>query len=78
MGERNARVVRDDKKTPLLEERGRENKVAGGRGNHSSCIITIAKNTTPSSILVYHFLQHAWHFCSTWMTSLMHIEKSGS
>ena len=43
MGERNARVVRDDKKTPLLEERGRENKVAGGRGNHSSCTITIAK-----------------------------------
>ena len=59
MKESNAREVRDDKKIPLLEERGRENKVAGGRGNHLSCTITIAKNTTPSSILVFHFLQHA-------------------
>ena len=26
-----------------------------------------------SSILVYHLLQHAQHFSSTWMTSRMHI-----
>ena len=30
-----------------------------------------------SSILVYYFFQHAQDFCSTWMTSLMHIEKRG-
>ena len=30
-----------------------------------------------SSILVYHFWKHAYHFCSTWMTSGMHIEKRG-
>ena len=30
-----------------------------------------------SSILVYHFCKHALHFCSTWMTSRMHIEKRG-
>ena len=28
-----------------------------------------------SSILVYHFLQHAELFGSTWMTSRMHIKK---
>ena len=28
-----------------------------------------------SSILVYHFKQHALLFCSTWMTSCMHLEK---
>ena len=28
-----------------------------------------------SSIFVYHFLQHAQHFFSTWMTSRTHIKK---
>ena len=28
-----------------------------------------------SSILVYHFLLCAQHFCSTWMTSQIHFEK---
>ena len=29
-----------------------------------------------SSILVYHFLQHALFFCSTWMTSFVHITQT--
>ena len=30
-----------------------------------------------SSILVYHFLQHALLFCSTWMPSFVHLKKRG-
>ena len=30
-----------------------------------------------SSIHVHHFWKHAKQFCSTWMTSQMHIEKGG-